>query len=228
MPGIVMSRRATSLPRCPDEQVVIDFAKPDVDVERLLRQRTDDLGSFHRYVWCFTIDDPSRHQQRPLEPLGDVDAKLGEQAADHVDQLCTLLDQQIARPVHRQRRLLLGRLHRHEPHRRPRHRFANRFRIGSVGLAALDIRLDVSRRHQAHLMAEFDQFACPVMRGAARLHADQARRQPGKEWQHLRSPKRPADNDLTGRINAVNLKNALGQIKADRGNLHDGWLPFCS
>jgi len=25
-----------------------------------------------------------------------------------------------------------------------------------------------------------------------------------------RSPKRPADNDLTGRINAVNLKNILG------------------
>jgi hypothetical protein len=58
------------------------------------------------------------------------------------------------------------------------------------------------------------------MRGAARLHADQAGRQPGKEWHHLRSPKRPADNDLTGRINTVNLKNTLGQVEADRGNLH--------
>jgi hypothetical protein len=55
------------------------------------------------------------------------------------------------------------------------------------------------------------------MQGAARLHADQARRQSGKEWQYLRSPKRPADNDLTGRINAVNLKNTLGQVEADRG-----------
>jgi len=75
-------------------------------------------------------------------------------------------------------------------------------------------------------MAELDQFARPVMRRAARLHANQARRQLGKEWQHLRSSKRLADNDLTGRINAVNLKNALGQIEADCGNLHDGWLPF--
>jgi hypothetical protein len=49
-----------------------------------------------------------------------------------------------------------------------------------------------------------------------------------KKWQHLRSSKRLADNDLTVRINAVNLKNALGQIQADRGNFHGGWLPFCS
>jgi hypothetical protein len=75
-------------------------------------------------------------------------------------------------------------------------------------------------------MAELDKLAGPVMRRAARLHANQARRQFGKEWQHLRTSKRLADNDPTGRINAVNLKNALGQIEADCGNLHDGWLPF--
>src|ERR1700723_4148848 len=27
-------------------------------------------------------------------------------------------------------------------------------------------------------------------------------------------------------INAMDLKNALGQVEADRGNLHGGWLPF--
>ena len=188
----------------------------------------DDLGSFNRYLWCFAIDDLPRHQQRAFQSLRDVDAELGQQTADHVDQLRALLDQQIARPVHRQRRLLLGRLHRHEPHRRPRHRLADRFRIGSVGLAALHIRLDVSRRHQAHLMAELDQLARPVMRRAARLDADQARRQLGEERQHLRPSQRLANHDLAGRINAVNLKNALGQVEADRGNLHGGWLPFCS
>jgi hypothetical protein len=31
----------------------------------------------------------------------------------------------------------------HEPHRRPRHCLANRFRVGSVGLPALHIRFDV-------------------------------------------------------------------------------------
>ena len=77
-------------------------------------------------------------------------------------------------------------------------------------------------------MAELDQLARPVMRRATRLHADQARRQLGKKWQHLRPSKRLADHNLAGRINAVDLKNVLGQVEADRGNLHSGWLPFCS
>ena len=77
-------------------------------------------------------------------------------------------------------------------------------------------------------MAEFDQLARPVMRRAARLHANQTSGQLGKKWQHLRPPKRLTNNDLTGRINAVDLKNVLGQVEADRGNLHSGWLLFCS
>jgi hypothetical protein len=77
-------------------------------------------------------------------------------------------------------------------------------------------------------MTELDQLTRPVMRRAARLDADQARRQFGKKWQHLRPPKRLANHNLAGRINAVDLKNALGQVEADRGNLHSGWLPFCS
>ena len=77
-------------------------------------------------------------------------------------------------------------------------------------------------------MTEPDQLASPVMRRATRFHANQARRQPGKKWQHLRPPKRLADHNLAGRINAVDLKNVLGQVEADRGNLHSGWLPFCS
>jgi hypothetical protein len=77
-------------------------------------------------------------------------------------------------------------------------------------------------------MPELDQLARPVMRGATRLDADQARRQFGKKWQHLRPPKRLANHSLAGRVNTVNLKNVLGQVEADRSNLHSGWLPFCS
>src|SRR3984885_11088517 len=73
-------------------------------------------------------------------------------------------------------------------------------------------------------MAEFNQLTRPMMRRAARLDPDKARRQFGKERQHLRPSQRLADNDLTARINAVNLKNALGQIQTNRSNLHDGWL----
>ncbi len=66
-------------------------------------------------------------------------------------------------------------------------------------------------------MAELDQLARPVMRRAARLDADQAkRRQLGETSQHLRPPKRLANNKPPGRINAMSLKNAVGQIEAHR------------
>jgi hypothetical protein len=77
-------------------------------------------------------------------------------------------------------------------------------------------------------MAELDKLARPVVRRAARLDADQAWRQLRNKCQHLRPAKRRANHNLTGRINAVDLKNTLGQVEADRGNLHSGRLPFCS
>jgi hypothetical protein len=54
------------------------------------------------------------------------------------------------------------------------------------------------------------------MRRATHLDADQARTQLGENSQHLRPPKRLANNKLAGRINAMSLKNALGQIEAHR------------
>jgi hypothetical protein len=65
-----------------------------------------------------------------------------------------------------------------------------------------------------------------MMRRAARLHADKARRQLREERQNLRSPQRPADSHITFCIDTVNLEDALGQIEADRANLHAGWLPM--
>ena len=51
-------------------------------------------------------------------------AELRQQSAQRIDRLSALSDQQLARPVHDQNGLLLFRLDRHEPHRRPRHRLA--------------------------------------------------------------------------------------------------------
>src|SRR4051812_34549889 len=62
------------------------------------------------------------------------------------------------------------------------------------------------------------------MRGAARLHANKARRQLGEERQHLAASQRLADDNLAPLIDRVNLKNALGQVEADRANTHRGWL----
>ena len=45
-------------------------------------------------------------------------------------------------------------------------------------------------------------------------------------WQNLRSPQRLIDDHFALCVDAVNLKSVLGQIKADRANLHNGWLPY--
>jgi hypothetical protein len=65
-------------------------------------------------------------------------------------QLRPLPHQQLARPQHDDRALSLRGLDRHEAYRRAPRRFTDRLRIGSIGLATLDIGLDLLRGHQPH------------------------------------------------------------------------------
>jgi hypothetical protein len=58
-----------------------------------------------------------------------------------------------------------------------------------------------------------------VRRGTG-LHANQARRQSLEERRNLAAAKLLSDDDLLGRVNAVNLKHVLSDIQTDRGNLH--------
>jgi hypothetical protein len=76
-----------------------------------------------------------------------LNAELCQQAADHVDQLSALFDEQVPRAVKRQCRLLLWRLDRDEPHRWTCHRLADRLGIARIGFAALYVRLHIGRRH---------------------------------------------------------------------------------
>jgi hypothetical protein len=46
------------------------------------------------------------------DAFGDGDAELGQESPDHVDELGALSDEEITRPMQRQRGLLLDRLER--------------------------------------------------------------------------------------------------------------------
>ena len=81
-------------------------------------------------------------------PLRLNDPELGKMAADRVDQLGALADEQVTRPVQHQGRLLVLTLDRDKAHRGPCHRLANGRGIGGVVLAALEVGLDVLCRHQ--------------------------------------------------------------------------------
>jgi hypothetical protein len=63
------------------------------------------------------------------------------------------------------------------------------------------------------------------MRRSTSLHANQAGRQRRKKFQHLTAAKLLPDDDLLGRIDAVDLEHVLRDIQTDCGNLHvDGSL----
>jgi hypothetical protein len=69
------------------------------------------------------------------------------------------------------------------------------------------------------------QLACPVVRRGTSLYANQAGRQRREKLHHLTAAKLLPDDDLLGRINAVDLKHVLGDIQTNCGNLHvDGSL----
>ena len=142
-----------------------------------------------------------------------------------VAQHRALTHQQLSGPVQHQGGLLLRRLDRDKPHRWPRHRLADRCSIVRIILAALEVGLYVTRRHQPHRVAKGLQLAAPVVRRWTGFDTDQARLQLAKELQHLRPTDARADNHRAGLIDAVNLEYRLRNIETDCDNLAHGRLP---
>jgi hypothetical protein len=68
---------------------------------------------------------------------------------------------------------------------------------------------------------------CAAMRpNSAKCHADKTWRQTRKEGQDLAATKPFAHHDPVRFINAMRLKDVLGQIQPNRCNLRHRWLPF--
>jgi hypothetical protein len=112
--------------------------------------------------------------------------------------------------VQHQNRLLLGALHRHKPHVGALNRLADRLRIGRIVLVALEVGLNILRRHQAHLVPQDLQFASPIMSRSTGFQADPARRQLSEEHHHFATPQLLAHNRGARRVDPMNLENPLG------------------
>jgi hypothetical protein len=107
--------------------------------------------------------------------------RSNRKARNLVDDAGTLADQPLPHPAQGLQVELIGRLRRHELHRRPLHRFGNCLRVTEVVLLALGIRPHVLRRHQPGVVAKRFKPTTEMMRPDAGLHTDQARR-------HVREP----------------------------------------
>src|SRR5690606_9165658 len=123
------------------------------------------------------------------------------------------------------RRLLIGGFDGDEAHGFARHGLADRLGVGGVRLAALYERLDIGWRDQTHLVTKRGDLASPIVRTAAGLKANQTRRLLLEEPQHFRAVELPVENWRTLGVGAVDLKNLLGQIQPDGGNLLHGTAP---
>ena len=124
--------------------------------------------------------------------------------------------------MHGQEGLLLRRLDGHKAHAGAGHGLTDGLRVGAIVLVGLDVWLDELRRDQAHRVAEALQLARPKVRTRAGLQADQAGRQRGEELGHLSAAQRLAEDDAPGLVNAVHVKDVLGQIDANGDSLHGG------
>ncbi len=156
----------------PCQDLGIDLVDPPLEVVELLdEQRKHCAGRIGDGVLLQVRSQP------PDVPdaLRLADTELRQKPAQRVDGLGALADEQLTRPVHHESRLLLLGLDRDEAHARPGHGLADRLGVGRVVLAALDVGLDVVRGHEAHIVPERPNLACPMVRGSARLHAHQAR-----------------------------------------------------
>jgi hypothetical protein len=69
--------------------------------------------------------------------------------------------------------------------------------------------LDVSRRHELHLMTQALELTRPVMGACTSLDADQAGWQASEEADELAAAELTADQNLSCLINAVDLKHVL-------------------
>jgi hypothetical protein len=60
--------------------------------------------------------------------------------------------------------------------------------------------------------------------GPARLDADQTGIKLLEKPSHLHTAQRLLHDNFAGAVNPMDLENVLGKIKANRSNLHSGWL----
>ena len=124
----------------PGCDIVLSCSFPDIPVKRidpelelinLVHQHARKFDNFGRQIAVCAFYHRNEPTQMRNSCRGD-DAVFGQIAAQSVDRLGLLPNEEIPRSKRHARRLLLNALHRNEPHRRPRGRFGDGFRIGAV------------------------------------------------------------------------------------------------
>lgn len=152
------------------------------------------------------------------------DAELAAEPAQRVDAVGAARHPLAAGAMKCLQRLLLDRLDAHVENARIVVGLQQRGAVGRIGLVAKAVRLDVRGRQQANRNALALQGACPVVRGAARLHHHLARLAVAEEALELRARQAVRTGDASARISLGHLEDRLCKIDGDGCSIHVGLL----
>src|SRR3984885_5717465 len=150
------------------------------------------------------------------------DAMLGQVAAERVDQLRALTNQEITGAEQHCARLLLLGLDRHEAHGRPDRRLTDGFCVRRVVLLAPDERFNIDGRNQPNFMAESADGASPMMGAPAGLHSHDAARALGQKSENSIARKCLAERHAAVSVGAMRLKAPLCEVETDDANFFHG------
>ena len=115
-----------------------------VEPASVANQILDHVQHARRQNDCAYRKDDRQLGAHEPNALAHFDAALLHEDADLVDDAGALADEALAPMVQGLQIQLIGRLHRHELHRRPLHGLRNRFGVVEVVLLALQVKLDAN------------------------------------------------------------------------------------
>lgn len=185
IPGIFSSFRLASFSRCHRLDFPFQLAHLSIHFLQVLSQPLQEHTELAGQAILAVFQNPRQPLSDMTNSLRDHDAILAEQPTNLVGLRRAGLNEALARPVQRQHTLLRSRLDRHEAHVGPGHRFADPLGVSHIVLVRLDVGFDELRGHQLYRVAQRLQLPGPIVRAAARFHADQARWQIGEKRSHL-------------------------------------------
>ena len=155
----------------------------------------------------------------PRHPFGNHHAILVHQPVDCIDQGRPPPPEPFAHPVEGLEVLLGDVCDRHKAHRRPRHRFGDRFGIPQIVLVRFHVRFHKLWRHQLDLMAVRSKAARPGMGATAGFHPHKRRGERRDTGHHLRAIEPFADQNRPVLIHPHEGKPLFGNVDADDAKL---------
>src|SRR3954447_21499895 len=163
----------------------IDFPDPGVEGLDLLAQQGDHVFGFG---WDGRLLFNGGQKWTDLtDALGGDYAEFRAVAAERIDELGPLTNQDLAYLQDHALSLLRDGLHRYEMHVWSCRCFIDCLGVVAVILATPDIGFDVLRRDQTHRVTERGQFPGPMVRASTGFHRDAGRHKLLEKGQKLRT-----------------------------------------